>query len=77
MVGGATVAYAGYDPDFRKWLGENVPYADDVLKVLLQEETSYLEWLTSLFQDMFTKEGSKKMVKPENLEEVPIEYKRK
>ena len=46
-----TVAYAAYDKDFRKWLGENVPYTDDFLKVLLQEETSYLDKLQETYKN--------------------------
>ncbi|PSN32294.1 MICOS complex subunit Mic60 [Blattella germanica] len=46
----ATVAYAAYDKDFRKWLGDNVPYSEEFLKVLLQEDTTYLGQLQSYYE---------------------------
>jgi hypothetical protein len=46
----ATVAYAAYDKDFRKWLGANVPYSEELLKVMLQEEGTYLEQLQTVYE---------------------------
>lgn len=85
LVGGGTIAYANYDPNFRSWLGENVPYSDGVLKFILQEEKTYWENVTSAFDDMkdsfvglFSGESSKrKKVGVEQIEEVPKDYKRK
>lgn len=85
LVGGGTIAYANYDPNFRSWLGENVPYSEGVLKFILQEEKTYWESVTSAFDDMkdsflglFSSEPSKKkIVGVEQIEEVPKDYKRK
>lgn len=35
LVGGGSLLYAKYDPDFRKKLGKEVPYANDVLGAVL------------------------------------------
>ncbi|KAJ4445974.1 hypothetical protein ANN_12660 [Periplaneta americana] len=84
----ATFAYAAYDKDFRRWLGNNVPYSDDFLKIVLQEEGTFLEQLQSVYENVKssiytslfgkteeTKEG-KVPVKIEITEEAPKkEYK--
>ncbi|XP_063237803.1 MICOS complex subunit Mic60 isoform X2 [Bacillus rossius redtenbacheri] len=51
---GGTVAYANYDPKFRKWLGQNVPYTDEFLKTVLQEEGNYWEQLLGQFDSFQT-----------------------
>ncbi|KAJ9580047.1 hypothetical protein L9F63_004284, partial [Diploptera punctata] len=48
----ATVGYAAYDKDFRKWMGNNVPYSDEFFKVLLQEEATYLEQLQKCYENL-------------------------
>lgn len=48
----ATVAYAAYDKDFRRWLGNNVPYSEEFLKVVLQEQTAYLERLQATYESL-------------------------
>ncbi|XP_028130675.1 MICOS complex subunit Mic60 isoform X4 [Diabrotica virgifera virgifera] len=40
-AGGATLAYAKYDPDFRKTLVGFVPFTDDVIKTIWQEDNLY------------------------------------
>ncbi|KAF5290183.1 hypothetical protein FQR65_LT11646 [Abscondita terminalis] len=47
IVGGGTIGYAKYDPDFREWLCENVPYMDGFLAFLFQEEKTYLQSFTT------------------------------
>ncbi|KAB0794847.1 hypothetical protein PPYR_11686 [Photinus pyralis] len=46
LIGGGTIAYAKYDPNFRQWLGANVPLTDGFIKFLFQEERTYLESFT-------------------------------
>jgi hypothetical protein len=46
----ATFAYAAYDKDFRRWLGGTVPYSEEFLKVVLQEEGSYLEQFQAVYE---------------------------
>lgn len=48
IVGGGTIGYAKYDPKFREWLDENVPYSDGFIKFLFQEERSYLDSFIAL-----------------------------
>ncbi|XP_023712428.1 MICOS complex subunit Mic60 isoform X2 [Cryptotermes secundus] len=48
----STVAYAAYDKDFRRLLGDNVPYSEDFLRVVLQEETAPLERLQSVYESL-------------------------
>jgi hypothetical protein len=48
----ATFAYAAYDKDFRRWLGNNVPYSEEYLKVVLQEQTTYLERLQAVYESL-------------------------
>jgi len=48
----ATFAYAAYDRDFRRWMGDNVPYTEEFLKVVLQEQTTYLEQLQAMYESL-------------------------
>jgi hypothetical protein len=48
----ATFAYAAYDKEFRTWLGNNVPYSEEFLKVVLQEQTTYLERLQAVYESL-------------------------
>lgn len=43
---GAFVLYAKYDDDFRKWLKDNLPSADNFVAVVTAENKSYSESLT-------------------------------
>lgn len=43
LLGAGTIGYAKYDPDFRKFVGDNVPYADGFFKFVFQEEQSFLD----------------------------------
>ncbi|GLV41965.1 mitofilin [Carabus blaptoides fortunei] len=43
LIGAGTIAYAKYDPDFRKFVSDNVPYADGFFKFVFQEEQSFLD----------------------------------
>ncbi|XP_008198305.1 MICOS complex subunit Mic60 isoform X2 [Tribolium castaneum] len=52
LVGGATIGYAKYDPDFRKTLGEYVPWTDDVIKFVFQEEHSLLDSASGVYEDV-------------------------
>jgi len=48
----ATFAYTAYDRDFRRWMGDNVPYIDEFLKVVLQEQTTFLEQLQAMYESL-------------------------
>ncbi|XP_044267340.1 MICOS complex subunit Mic60 isoform X1 [Tribolium madens] len=52
LVGGATIGYAKYDPDFRKTLVEYVPWTDDIIKFVFQEEHSLLDSASGVYEDM-------------------------
>nr|CAD7408530.1 unnamed protein product [Timema poppensis] len=52
LIFGGGIAYAKYDPDFREWLGENVPYSDEFFKSIFQEEQSYQLQLESLLKSI-------------------------
>lgn len=80
MVGGGTLAYAKYDPEFRKLLAEYAPFTDSLIKFVFQEERSIWQNITRSLDDlkysvitMFGGEGRK----PRDIKEVPIDYKRK
>lgn len=84
LVGGATVAYAKYDPNFRNWLATNVPYSDKALTFILQEEKTYWENIVSALEELkysimglFQDEKRRKKGTIEQIEEVPKDYKRK
>lgn len=83
LVGGG-IAYAKYDPDFRQWLATNVPYSDDALKFLLQEEKTYWERIASALEELkfsilglFQDTSDMRKTGIEQIEEVPKDYKRK
>lgn len=38
LAGGATLGYAKYDPDFRKFLTEYIPFTDNLLKTIFAED---------------------------------------
>jgi len=48
LIGGGTLAYARTDPDFRQWLNDNVPYSDEFIKLIFQEEKSYVDSFRAL-----------------------------
>lgn len=48
----STFAYAAYDKDFRRLLGDNVPYSEEFLRIVLQEETTYLKQLQSVYESL-------------------------
>lgn len=80
MVGGGTLAYAKYDPDFRKLLTDNAPFTDSLIKFVFQEERSIWENVSRTMEDLkysviqlFGGEGRK----VRDIKEVPIDYKRK
>nr|CAD7394450.1 unnamed protein product [Timema cristinae] len=52
LIFGGGIAYAKYDPDFREWLGENVPYSDEFFKSIFQEEQSYQLQLENLLKSI-------------------------
>lgn len=80
LVGGGTLAYAKYDPEFRKLLAEYAPFTDSLIKFVFQEERSIWDTLSRTMDDwkdsvitMFGGEGRK----ARDIKEVPIDYKRK
>lgn len=81
LIAGGTVAYASYDPEFREWLGANVPYSDDFIKFVLQEDRSYFQSFIALLDAI--KESFLHMIKSmfnskqDKITHVPKEYIRK
>ena len=55
LAGGGTIAYAKYDPHFRAWLNENVPYSDGIIKFICQEDQAYLESIKALLDYILSK----------------------
>ena len=52
LVGtGAMVAYAKYDEDFRSWLTDNSPLADQFVSFITAEEVSQVEFIMKLLSD--------------------------
>ncbi|XP_072378951.1 MICOS complex subunit Mic60 isoform X2 [Diabrotica undecimpunctata] len=84
-AGGATLAYAKYDPDFRKTLVGFVPFTDDVIKTLWQEDniqssnilSSYYESSKKAIFDLFTSKPTteSKYISTKEISELPSEYK--
>lgn len=52
MVGGATLGYAKYDPDFRKTLVGFAPWTNDIIKFVFQEENSMIAAISGLYEDV-------------------------
>lgn len=52
MVGGATLGYAKYDPQFRKTLVEYVPFTDGVIKLIFQEENGAIGVVSGFYEDL-------------------------
>lgn len=80
LVGGGTLIYAKYDPDFRKLLTEYAPFTDSLIKFVFQEERSIWSSITRTvdnWKDSVTDligGESKKSLK--SIQEVPVDYKR-
>lgn len=49
LVGSATLGYAKYDPEFRKSLVEYVPFTDNIIKFIFQEDASTF---SGLYEDL-------------------------
>ncbi|XP_026272523.1 MICOS complex subunit Mic60 isoform X1 [Frankliniella occidentalis] len=47
LASGGAVVYAKYDDDFRKQVADYVPYADDGIKIIFQEEKTITDTLSS------------------------------
>lgn len=82
LAGGAIIGYAKYDPDFRCHLVEYVPFTDDVIKFVFQEEKTYYESLQDLYagwrQALFPEqEEQRKKKKRKVITETDKDYKRK
>ena len=41
VVAGGTMSYAKFDPEFREWLNNQVPYSSDAINVLFQEDKTF------------------------------------
>lgn len=54
-AGGATLAYAKHDPDFRKTLSGIVPFTDDIIRVLWQEDNLYSTNLVGAYYNSIKK----------------------
>lgn len=65
VLTGASIAYAKHSPDARNWLESNIPWANDVVALVYQENTTYWKAIgnqfnrttTYLSHFMFGKEG--------------------
>lgn len=47
LAGGGALLYARLDDDFRKQVVQNVPYADEGMKIIFQEEKAITETISS------------------------------
>lgn len=72
LVTAGTAAYAKFDPAFRKWLADNVPYSDSGLRLVFQEDTSYSQSFIGILDSTKSLVG----LKPEIVEK-PKSYQRK
>ncbi|XP_049777643.1 MICOS complex subunit Mic60 isoform X2 [Schistocerca cancellata] len=52
LASGGTVAYANYDPEFRRWLEANVPYAGDALNVVLRDNNALYTSLNNYVSEL-------------------------
>ncbi|XP_049860791.1 MICOS complex subunit Mic60 isoform X2 [Schistocerca gregaria] len=52
LASGGTVAYANYDPEFRRWLEANVPYASDALNVVLRDNNALYTSLNNYVSEL-------------------------
>lgn len=81
LVGGGTLAYAKYDPEFRKLLAEYAPFTDNVIKFVFQEEGSIFEIISATVGNwkdaIITGFGGDPRKSLKDVKEIPIDYKRK
>lgn len=70
LLGGGTIAFAKYDPEFRKWLTGVAPATNGLLKFLFQEEMSYYASMTSLFHAIAKKFETQQKVAKKKLTEL-------
>ncbi|KRT79302.1 hypothetical protein AMK59_8514 [Oryctes borbonicus] len=80
LAGGAIIGYAKYDPDFRCHLVEFVPFTDDVIKFVFQEDRTYAEnlsdWYASLKHAIYSEEeDDHKKKKKRKVTETDEDYK--
>lgn len=52
VVAGGTLSYAKYDPAFREWLNNQVPYSSDAINILFQEDKSISERLDQYLESI-------------------------
>ncbi|XP_047112781.1 MICOS complex subunit Mic60 isoform X2 [Schistocerca piceifrons] len=52
LASGGTVAYANYDPEFRRWLEANVPYAGDAFNVVLRDNNALYTSLNNYVSEL-------------------------
>lgn len=52
LVGGATLGYAKYDPQFRKTLVEFVPFTDSAIKFIFLEGNSATGLVSGFYEDL-------------------------
>lgn len=75
LLTAGTAAYAKYDPQFRKWLTDNVPYSDDFLSFVYQENKSYSQSFGGLLDSTKAIVGLKQDKRAEIVEK-PKRYQR-
>ncbi|KAK4875008.1 hypothetical protein RN001_011430 [Aquatica leii] len=75
IVGCGTIGYARYDSEFRDWLNEKVPYSDDFIKFLFQEDRTYFESFTELL-DTIKKKFFAKFFAPTRQKDIPEQPKK-
>lgn len=76
LLTAGTAAYAKYDPQFRKWLSDNVPYSDDFVRFVFQENKSYSQSFGGLVDSTKAIVGLKPDKRGEIVEK-PKSYQRK
>ncbi|KAF5284305.1 hypothetical protein FQA39_LY04598 [Lamprigera yunnana] len=76
IAGGGTIGFAKYNPDFREWLNDKVPYTDDFLKFLFQEECSYFESFVALLNKLRENVSSLVLSSPKKGKDVSLEPKK-
>lgn len=72
VLGLGTIAYAKYEPSFRRYLGETIPYADGFFKVIFAEEQSYGEQFSGITNTLLGNDNSSAGVKKRKIKEQEI-----
>lgn len=77
---GGAIGYAKYDPNFRCYLTEYLPFTDGVIKFVFQEDKSYSESIKGIVNSIKGSEDAKKIAiqkKQAEIKSAAGEYKSK